>query len=223
MVLTRPAMVGETAGAPAVVVAVLGPAAAVGSVLAVVAILEAAARQATGKQHLIDMWNKTKRIFRHRWLDISDSRKAVPADLAERLQRRVAASEQRHSGEVCICVEAGLPMSYLWRNASARQRAVTVFGKLRVWDTEHNNGVLIYLLLGDQAIEIVADRGLNSVVSAAQWQAMIVNLRQALRENRYEDGLTQALEEVSAVLVQHFAAPQAALNLNELSNTVVLM
>ena len=152
-----------------------------GSVLAVVAILEVAAHPVTGKQQLIDMWNKTKRIFRHRWLDISDSRKAVPADLAERLQRRVAASEQRHSGEVCICVEAGLPMSYLWRNASARQRAVTVFGKLRVWDTEHNNGVLIYLLLADHAIEIVADRGLNSVVSAAQWQAMIVNLRQALR------------------------------------------
>ena len=169
------------------------------------------------------MWQKIKRIFRHRWLDESDSHNAVPVDLAERLRRRVSASEQRHTGEVRICVEAGLPMSYLWRNASARQRAVTLFGKLRVWDTEHNNGVLIYLLLADQAIEIVADRGLNAVVTPAQWQGMIVNLSQALKEGRYEDGLTQALEEVSAVLVQHFAATTGVTNPDELSNLVVLL
>ena len=73
----------------------------------------------------------------------------------------MAASERRHSGEIRVCVEAGLPLSYLWRDATARERAVTMFGKLRVWDTEHNNGVLIYLLLAEHAIEIVADRGLN--------------------------------------------------------------
>ena len=77
----------------------------------------------------------------------------------ERLARRVAASEQRHSGEVRIYVEAGLPLSYLWRDATPRERAVAMFGKLRVWDTEQNNGVLIYLLLAEHAIEIVADRG----------------------------------------------------------------
>ena len=73
----------------------------------------------------------------------------------------MAASERRHSGEIRVCVEAGLPLSYLWRGATARERAVTMFGKLRVWDTEHNNGVLIYLLLAEHRIEIVADRGLN--------------------------------------------------------------
>ena len=93
------------------------------------------------------MWQKFKRILKHRWLDESDSKRAVPPDMAERLMRRVAASEMRHSGEVRICVEAGLPISYLWRNANARERAVMMFGKLRVWDTEQNNGVLIYLLL----------------------------------------------------------------------------
>ena len=70
---------------------------------------------------------------------------------------RVAASEKRHSGEIRVCAEAGLPLSYLWRGASARERALAMFGKLRVWDTEHNNGVLIYLLLAEHAIEIVAD------------------------------------------------------------------
>ena len=84
-----------------------------------------------------------------------------PPTAVERLRERVAASERRHSGEIRICVEAGLPLSYLWRGLSARDRAITMFGKLRVWDTEHNNGVLIYLLLAEHAIEIVADRGLE--------------------------------------------------------------
>ncbi|MGS0758670.1 TPM domain-containing protein, partial [Roseateles sp. GG27B] len=82
--------------------------------------------------------------------------------------------------------------SYLWKRLHARHRAVTLFGKLRIWDTEANNGVLIYLLLADHAIEIVADRGLNSRVSAAQWQAIIDSLRQDLRAGRHEAGLSTA-------------------------------
>ena len=168
------------------------------------------------------MWQKLKRILKHRWLDDSDTRRAVPPELLHHLTRRVAASEQRHTGEVRICVEAGLPLSYLWRGAKARERAVMMFGKLRVWDTEHNNGVLIYLLLADHAIELVADRGLNQHVSAAQWQAMVHHLGKALHDGRYEDGLTQALEEVSAVLVQHFPLAQGEFRRNELPNAPML-
>ena len=168
------------------------------------------------------MLQKLKRIFRHRWLDESDTRRAVPPDLLHRLTHRVAASEQRHTGEVRICVEAGLPMSYLWRAAAARERAVMMFAKLRMWDTEHNNGVLIYLLLADQAIELVADRGLNRHVSAAQWKAMVQRLGAAIKDGRYEDGLTQALEEVSAVLVKYFPLAEGEFNPNELPNTPVL-
>ena len=168
------------------------------------------------------MWQKLKRILKHRWLDDSDTRRAVPPELLHRLTRRVAASEQRHTGEVRICVEAGLPLSYLWRGAKARERAVMMFGKLRVWDTEHNNGVLIYLLLADRSVELVADRGLNQHVSAAQWQAMVHDFGKALHDGRYEDGLTQALEEVSAVLVQHFPLAQGELRRNELPNAPML-
>lgn len=155
------------------------------------------------------------RILKHVWLDEADTRRAVPADLLERLAQRVAASEQRHTGEIRICVEAGLPLSYLRRNAPARERAVTLFGKMRVWDTEHNNGVLIYLLLADHAIELVADRGLNRHVQPAQWQAMVARLGAAFHEGRFEDGLTQALEEVSAVLVSHFPRAEGDLRRNE--------
>ncbi|HSI54759.1 MAG TPA: TPM domain-containing protein [Ramlibacter sp.] len=162
------------------------------------------------------------RVLRHRWLDESDTRKAIPPDLLERLARRVAASERRHTGEVRIYAEAGLPLSYLWRRASPRERAIAMFGKLGVWDTEHNNGVLIYLLLAEHAIEIVADRGLSQRVAAGEWEAIVKRMGAALHEGRFEDGITQALEEVSALLVAHFPAGTGQANPNELPDEPVL-
>ena len=162
------------------------------------------------------------RMLRHRWLDESDTRKAVPPELVERLMRRVAASERRHGGEIQLYVEAGLPMSYLWRDATARERAVAVFGKLRVWDTEFNNGVLIYLLLAEHAIEIVADRGLASRVPQGEWQAIVARMGSAFHDGRFEDGLTQALEEVSALLVAHFPLQAGQDNPNELPDQPML-
>jgi uncharacterized membrane protein len=133
-----------------------------------------------------------------------------------RLQAQVAASENQHSGEIRLAVEAGLPLSYLWQGLGARDRAITLFGKLRVWDTEHNNGVLIYLLLADQAIEIVADRGLNRQVGAAQWQALIAPMQQAFRASRFEAGLSQAITTIDGLLAQHFALAPGEANPNEL-------
>lgn len=159
---------------------------------------------------------KLELLLRHLWLDASDTRRIIAPDMLERLAARVAASERHHSGQIRICIEAALPASYLWRLDSQnslseliRQRAIAQFSKLRVWDTEDNNGVLIYLLLAEQAIEIVADRGLTQHVKAPQWQAMIARMGGAFHEGRYEDGLTQALEETSAVLMTHFARPDA--------------
>ena len=148
------------------------------------------------------------RLLRHRWAD-GDLHRALPPAMLQRLAQRVAASEQRHSGQIRICVEGGLPLSYLWRGAGPRERAITQFGKLRVWDTEHNNGVLIYLLLADHAIEVVADRGLTQHVPPATWHAMVAHMSAALSAARYEDGLTQALSEVSALLVAHFPRESA--------------
>jgi uncharacterized membrane protein len=168
------------------------------------------------------MLAKLKRLLRHRWLDESDTRRAIPPELVDRLTRRVAASEKRHTGEVRIYVEAGLPASYLWRDATPRERAVQMFGKLRVWDTEHNNGVLIYLLLAEHAIEIVADRGLAARVPQGEWERIVKAMGTAFRDKRFEDGLTQALEEVSALLVQHFPAAPGEAGVNELPDTPVL-
>jgi uncharacterized membrane protein len=156
------------------------------------------------------------RLWRHRWRDESDARKAVPPDMLQRLTARVAASEKRHSGEIRIFVEAGLPVSYLLRDAAPRERAVAMFGKLRVWDTEHNNGVLIYLLLAERAIEIVADRGLSPRVDAGEWQRIVGRMGNAFQQGRVEEGLTQALEEVSAMLVAHFPLAPGEADHNEL-------
>jgi uncharacterized membrane protein len=173
--------------------------------------------------------HKLKHLLKHLWLDASDARRAIPDDMLQRLTKRVAASESRHTGQVRICVEASLPMSYLWRLDKAQpmkqlihQRALMLFGKLRVWDTEHNNGVLVYLQLAERAIEIVADRGINTRISQADWQAMSARMGAAFREGRFEDGLTQALEEVSALLVEYFPAQTGEQRRDELPDQPVI-
>jgi uncharacterized membrane protein len=160
------------------------------------------------------------RILRHRWLDDTDLKRALDDAALDRLAARVKRSEAQHGGEIRISVEAGLPLSYLWQGLSARDRAVTLFGKLRVWDTEHNNGVLIYLLLAEHAIEIVADRGLARHVPPQHWQAVVAGMREAFRAGRYEAGLLQAVDAVEALLVQHFPLHPGGANPNELSDRV---
>lgn len=172
------------------------------------------------------MLSRIKRLLKHRWFDDASTRRAIPPDMLQRLMKRVSASEKRHSGEIRIFVEGGLPLSYLWRQGSvrqiARQRAVALFGKLRIWDTELNNGVLIYLLLAERSIELVADRGLNAHVSPQEWQGMVERMRHAFRQGRFEDGLTLALEEVSAVLVRHFPLASGETERNELPDEPIL-
>ena len=170
------------------------------------------------------LMGRLKRLLRHRWSDEATLRRALPPEALARIGERVTASERRHTGQIRVCIEAGLPWSYIRREAPARQRAITLFGKLRVWDTAQNNGVLIYLLLAEHAIEIVADRGIDLHVDAADWAAMTKRMAQAFREGRFEDGVTQALEEVSALLVEHFPAePGAPSRRNELPDAPVVL
>ncbi len=182
-----------------------------------------------GKAEAPGFWSRLTVLVRHRWLDEADTRRAIDAPMRERLRQRVATSETRHTGEIRVYVEAALPMSYLWRHLRqrvalaelVRERATAMFGHLRVWDTEHNNGVLIYLLLSEHQIELVADRGLNRHVDSHQWQAMVQHMGTAFTQGRFEEGLMQALAEVSAPLIAHFPA-QAEPNPNALPDMPVL-
>lgn len=153
------------------------------------------------------LWNRLQRLLRHRWTEGQVSN-AFPREVLLRLEQQVTASETQHTGQIRLCVEGGLPYSYIWRNAHARVRAVSLFGKLRVWDTEHNNGVLIYLLMADHAIEIVADRALHRAVDAREWQAVLAGMQQDFQRDAYAEGMKTALQRVSSLLATHF--PQGA-------------
>lgn len=167
--------------------------------------------------------NTLLRIFKHRLQDSTDAARALsPAALA-RIEDRVRDSERHHTGEICVCVEASLPLSYLWRGASARDRALTQFGKLRVWDTEGNNGVLIYLLLVERQVEIVADRGLNQHVSAAQWQAVLDAMRADFQTGRFEAGLLAAVDQVDRLLRTVCPLPAGDQPVNEMADAVRLV
>lgn len=162
--------------------------------------------------------NKFTRILRHGWLDDSDVRRAIDSDARAHIAARVAKSELAHCGEVRVCIEAGLPLGDLWRNATPRDRAVAMFSTLRVWDTEHNNGVLIYLLYADRCIEIVADRGIAQRVPPQTWRHVCDRLSAAFKAGDHERGLLDAVDQVGAVLTAHFPATPTDRNPNELPN-----
>ncbi len=164
------------------------------------------------------LFARCARLLRHRLYDETDTARALPEAALQRIEARVAASETRHSGEIRVCVEAGLPLSTLWQGLQPRDRAVALFGELRVWDTEQNNGVLIYLLLAEHAIEIVADRGLNRHVDEAQWQALIAPMRRAFRDGHFEQGLNEAIDAIDRLLLAHHALAEAQSNPDELPN-----
>ena len=170
------------------------------------------------------MLARMQRLLRHRWQ--ADVHQTLPPALLQRLTRGVSASERQHSGEIRIYAEAGLPLSYLWRRQTTdelvRERALTIFGKLRVWDTEHNNGVLIYLMLAERRIEIVADRGLNDKVPRATWHTILARMREPFKAGDFETGLTLALHEVDGLLRAHFPQAPGSRNPDELPDAPVL-
>ncbi len=156
------------------------------------------------------------RILKHRSFDEADVRRVLDNSALKRLETRVHDSEKLHSGEIRLCVEAGLPSSYIWKGLSVRDRALAMFGKLRVWDTQHNNGVLIYLLFAERKIEIVADRGLTACVSDGEWQRIVQCMREPLQAGQFEAGLGLAIDAVDALLEKHFRVGAHSANPNEL-------
>ncbi len=164
-----------------------------------------------------------RRYLRHWFAD--DRRRTLDDAALERLGALIRGSEQGHTGEIRICVEARLPNSYLGRPHAmpliARQRAVAQFGKLRVWDTQDNNGVLIYLLLAERAIEIVADRGISRHVSADEWKQLTQTLSGYLQRGQFEAGLADCVRQVTALLERHFPAQPGQHNSNELPDAPV--
>ncbi|MGX9191239.1 TPM domain-containing protein [Stenotrophomonas sp. Ker107b] len=131
-------------------------------------------------------------------------RRAFPPAHLQAITDAITAGERRHGGQVMFAVEADLALAALWQGITAQQRAEQAFAQLRTWDTEHNNGVLIYLLLADHAIELVADRGLRGRIGEAQWQAICAHMQQRLRDGALQEAVLLAIEDVSDLLAGHY-------------------
>ncbi len=153
-----------------------------------------------------------KRIGKHLIAGRAPVRKAFPPGAMATIERAIKASEASHAGEIRFVVEGALDGAPLFRNQSARERAIDVFAQLRVWDTEHNNGVLIYLLLADRDVEIVVDRGIDRHVGKAGWEAICQMMEAHFRAGRFEQGVIAGIEAVTKHLAKHFPEDGAAVN-----------
>ncbi len=161
-----------------------------------------------------------------RWLRhvFSPSARSVfPEASLDRIARAIADGERGHAGQVMFAVESELPLSMLWDGVSAQQRAEHAFAVLRTWDTEANNGVLIYLLLADHAIEVIPDRGLAGRIDAGQWQQVCEHLRGPLGRGEHEAAVLAAVAEVSQLLARHFPADPGRARGNELPDRPQLL
>lgn len=160
----------------------------------------------------------------HLSLDVGDARRQLPEAARLRLEARVQASEARHLGELRVCIEASLSPSQLWQGVTARQRAVELFSHLRVWDTEHNNGVLIYLLLAEHRIEVLADRGLmHKLDEQDHWEKLVAQLSGQLQQQGLEAGLQTAIDQIGQLLQRHYPLVKGQANPNELPDSIVLL
>jgi hypothetical protein len=158
------------------------------------------------------------RIARHLLQVPGAVARRYPAAAMSAIERATATSETQHSGEVRFAVEPALETAALLAGQTARERAIEVFSLLRLWDTEQRNGVLIYLLLADRDIEIVADRGLNAV-KAEQWEAICRRMEETLRRGEFEDAVVEGVQAVSHLLARHF--PPRSGDRNELPDRPV--
>ena len=147
-------------------------------------------------------------------------RKHFPAPVLEAVRKAIAAGEQRHQGQVCFAIEGAMPLHA--RGHTPRDRAHAAFAQLRVWDTEHNSGVLIHVLIAERAIEIVADRGIAARVPQSTWQTVCDRMRDLFASGEYERGAIEGVNAVSAILAQHFPADGSA-RANELPDAPVVL
>lgn len=158
-----------------------------------------------------------KHFFSSRFL----VKKYFPKEAMEEITNAIAASEKNHDAEIVFAIEPGISPIAALRGYSARRRAIDVFSELRVWDTESNNGVMIYLLLADRDIEIIADRGVNSLAGDAYWEEICQKMERSFREGEFVEGVLDGIQTISKLLEKHY--PKSKGNPNELPNEPVVI
>ena len=162
------------------------------------------------------------RFFRHLATDHGSVRRAFPEAALARIEAMIGEGEKRHRGQVRFAVEPALPLVRVLSGISPRERAIEVFGLLRIWDTEENCGVLVYLLLADRDVEIVADRGIHRRVGSEAWTAVCRKMETAFRAGRFAEGVEAGLAQINALLAEHYPRGGGAPG-NELPDRPVLL
>jgi uncharacterized membrane protein len=158
-----------------------------------------------------------KHLVEHRWR----VRRIFPPQVLALIEQAIKAGETTHSGQVRFVVEGALDGAPLFRDQPARHRALDIFSQLRIWDTAHNNGVLIYLLLADRDVEIIADRGIDAKVGAAGWEKICRSMEADFRAGNFAGGVIKGIQSVSQQLAAHF--PKRGTGPNELPDEPVVI
>jgi uncharacterized membrane protein len=153
-----------------------------------------------------------KRILGHMWMAPRAVRRVFPAEVMERIAGAIRDSERRHGGQIRFAVESALDWYRLVHGMQPPERALEVFARLRVWDTAENNGVLIYLLLADRHVEVVADRGVHQRVGTEGWERICRDMEQSFAAGRFEEGVRKGIEAVTGILTKEYPATGAAVN-----------
>ncbi|MGA2188518.1 MAG: TPM domain-containing protein [Steroidobacteraceae bacterium] len=150
------------------------------------------------------------RLIRHVAAPHWRTRMLFPAAALDAIEQAIARAERTHDGEICFAIETSLTPLAVFNELSPRSRALEVFGRLHVWDTEHNNGVLIYVQLADRAVEIVADRALTRRVSQPEWDAVCRLMEEHFRHGHYQAGAIAGVDAVGTLLARHYPAQDPA-------------
>lgn len=161
------------------------------------------------------------RVVRHLMTGSLNMRRAFPRKTLKAIERAVSEGEIKHGGELRFAIEPSLPLSQLLAGCSSRARAVDVFSSLRIWDTMHNNGVLVYVLLADRSVEIVADRGIAAKIPQHEWDGVLRGIQAAYRAGEFERGSVEGLAAIARHLAQHF--PPSEGGVNELPDRPVVL
>jgi hypothetical protein len=165
--------------------------------------------------------NKLETVLKHLLAGRWQVTRHFPKPTMARIEAAIKRSESMHMGELRFAVEAGLEWRELLHGITPGQRAIEVFSQLRIWDTEHNSGVLIYLLLADRHVEIIADRGIHARVGDAQWQAICRDMETHFRAGDFEQGVLTGITAISDLLHLHF--PAHGSHADQLPNSPVIL
>ncbi len=165
--------------------------------------------------------NRIRRAIRHEFYGPRRVRALLPDTSMLKIESAIASGEARHSAELRFVIEASLDFSQVWSRATPRERAMAIFSNLQIWDTEANNGILLYVLMADQSVEIVADRAAVRAIPQSSWDEVCQRLAQAFRARDYLNGTLDAINEIHRMVEPHF--PPAANDRNELPNRPVII